>query len=93
MRLDVAAAAGGQATAIFNFYAVAGNPGVPTGEFTMTGTYSASGLQLVPGHWIEQPAGYEMAGFNAGPLTNGGKTLSGTIANSACTTFTTSKAG
>jgi serine/threonine-protein kinase len=91
LRLGIQAAPGGSATAIFNFYAVPSNPGVPSGEFTMTGTYSANGMHLGTGHWIKQPAGYEMAGLDAGPLTNGGKTLSGNVANAACTTFTASK--
>jgi serine/threonine-protein kinase len=91
LRLDIQAAPGGSATATFSFYAVPSNPGVPSGEFTMTGTYSAKGIHLGTGHWIKQPADYEMAGLNAGPLTNGGKTLSGNVANAACTTFTASK--
>jgi len=92
MRLDITAGANGQATAIFNFYAVSSNPSVPSGEFTMTGTYSANGISLNPGHWIKQPANYEMAGLNAGPLVNDGGTLTGVVTNSACTTFTANKA-
>jgi hypothetical protein len=92
LRLDVQAAPGGSATATFSFYALPSNPGVPSGEFAMNGTYSASGMKLSPGQWINQPAGYETAGLDARPLTGNGKTLSGIITDSACTTFTAGKA-
>jgi hypothetical protein len=92
MRLDIQAARNGSATATFSFYALPSNPGVPSGEFTMNGTYSASGMKLSPGNWIHQPPGYITAGLDAGPLTSNGKTLSGTVTDSACTTFSAGKA-
>ena len=93
VQLDIKAGAAGTATATFTFYALASNPGVPTGKFTMTGTYSASGIQLTPARWIIEPANYVSVGFTAGPLTNGGKTISGTITNPSCTTINISKTG
>jgi eukaryotic-like serine/threonine-protein kinase len=90
LRLDIQAAPGGSATATFNFYAVPSNPGVPSGKYTMTGTYSATGIKLSPSHWVIQPSGYEMVGLNGGPLTHNGNTLSGTVVT--CTTFTVTKA-
>jgi serine/threonine protein kinase len=93
VQLNIKAAAAGTATATFSFYALQGNSSVPAGEFTMTGTYSAGGIKLTPGRWIVQPANYETVGLKAGPLASGGKTMSGTVTNSACTTFTVTKAG
>ncbi|HTU72840.1 MAG TPA: serine/threonine-protein kinase [Trebonia sp.] len=92
LQLNIKAGAGGTATATFSFYALQSNSSVPAGEFAMTGTYSASGIRLNPGRWIIQPANYETVGLKAGPLGDGGKTMSGTVTNSSCTTFTVSKA-
>ncbi len=58
----------------------------------MTGAYSTNGIQFGAGQWIHQPAGYETVSLNAGPLTNGGKTMSGDVTDPACTTFTANKA-
>jgi len=92
LRLDIQAASGGSATATFTFYALQGNPNVPAGKFTMTGTYSATGIQLSPGHWLLQPANYEMVGLDGGPLTSDGTTLSGSVTTPPCTTFSVTKA-
>jgi len=93
LQLAIKAGAGGSATATFSFYALQSNSSVPAGEFAMTGTYSASGVKLNPGRWIIQPANYETVGLAAGPLTSGGKTMSGTVTNPSCTTFTVTKTG
>ena len=90
-QLNIQAAPDGTATATVNFYPDPSNPDVPSGEYTMTGTYSASGMALIPSHWVHQPPSYLMVPFDAGPLTNNGKTLSGTIPASGCTTFTAGK--
>ena len=87
LRLAIQQASGGALTATFNFYAVPANPGVPSGSFTMTGTYSKTGMRLTHGHWIRQPAGYEMVDLSAPPPGNGGDRLSGTVTTSGCTTF------
>jgi serine/threonine protein kinase len=91
VQLDIQAAPGGTATATVNFYPDPSNPAVPSGEYTMTGTYSASGMALIPAHWIRQPANYLMVSFDARPLANNGRTLRGTIPANGCTTFTTTK--
>jgi hypothetical protein len=92
LRLDIQAAPGGSATATFNFYALQSNPSVPAGEFTMTGTYSATGIALSPGHWVIQPpANYVMVGLTGGPVTANGKTLTGHITTPPCTTFDVTK--
>ena len=91
VQLEISAAADGTATGTFSFFAVAGNPGVPAGKWTMTGIYSAGGVQFTPGRWIVQPANYVTVGFKAGPLTGGGKTLSGIITYPDCTTINVTK--
>lgn len=43
-------------TATFTFSSVPENPGVPTGEFTMTGELRCDGtVELEPGEWVERP--------------------------------------
>ena len=87
LRLAIQEASGGALTATFNFYAVPANPGVPSGSFTMTGTYSQAGMHLTHGHWISEAAGYEMVDLSAPLASNGGDRLSGTVTTSGCTTF------
>ena len=92
--LVIQAVPGGTLTATFNFYAVPDNPLVPSGSFTMAGTYSAAGLDLRQSHWISQPAGYLMVDLSAGPPTEGGTVLSGNVAapvHPGCATFTVTK--
>jgi hypothetical protein len=85
MRLTITGT-GGVVRALFEFYAVASNPGVPDGSFEMTGNYSpAAGLVLIPDYWINQPFGYEMVGVSA-PSPKG-TSLSGTVQGNNCTTF------
>jgi serine/threonine-protein kinase len=79
LRLVIQAAAGGTLTATFNFFAVPSNPGVPSGSYTMTGTYSSAGVNLAPSQWISQPPGYEMVDISADPPSQGGNSLKGTI--------------
>ena len=49
-----------EVTAVFKFFAVPENPGVPTGEFDMTGRLGPQGnhLRLSPDGWIARPPGY-----------------------------------
>lgn len=60
LTLSVTEATPTQARALFHFYADPRNPRVPTGCFTMTGTYDpASGrLQLKGKDWLLRPGGY-----------------------------------
>jgi hypothetical protein len=66
-------------TATFDFYAVPGNPGVPSGSYSMTGYYFPGGIDLEPNQWISQPPGYTMVAINAVPPPAGGKTLKGAV--------------
>jgi hypothetical protein len=84
-------ARGAALTATFSFYALPRNPGVPSGEYTMTGTDSATRVILRPGHWIKQPFGYEMVGLTSGPPAHRGKVLRGRITNPGCSTFSVTK--
>ena len=81
----------GTLTATFNFYALPGNPGVPSGSFTMTGTYSAAGVDLTQDQWISQPAGYEMVNLSSGPPAPNGTVLAGSITTPGCSTFTVTR--
>ena len=91
LRLVIHAAPDGTLTATVDFYAIPGNPGVPSGSFTMTGTYSTAGLDLRPGHWISRPPGYSMVSLNAGPPAKGDTVLNGNVSHLGCTTFTVTR--
>jgi serine/threonine-protein kinase len=91
LRLVIQTGSGGALTARFNFYAVPANPRVPSGSYTMTGTSSAAGIHLTPGHWIHQPAGYEMVDLSGPAPRNGGTLLRGTVTTPGCTTFSVTK--
>jgi hypothetical protein len=56
----------GDVTAVFHFFAVRENPGVPTGDFDMTGLTGPQGnhLRLSPKAWIMQPSLYLMVGLD-----------------------------
>jgi hypothetical protein len=87
----VVRARGPALTATFSFYALPRHPGVPSGEYTMTGTATAARMILRPGHWIRQPSGYEMVGLTAGPSADRGKILRGRVTNPACSTFSVTR--
>jgi len=91
LRLVIQAEQNGTLSATFNFYAVPDNPGVPSGSFTMTGTYSAAGINLTNGNWINQPTGYEMVDLSAGPPIEGGTVIAGGVTTPGCSTFTVTR--
>ncbi len=93
LRLVIDAAPGGTLIARFDFYAIRGNPGVPSGSFMMAGTYSARGLELTPDYWIIQPPDYPMVGLHAGPPSKGDTILNGDVPNPGCTMFTVTRSG
>ena len=66
-------------TATFAFHAVAANPGVPTGSYSMKGYYFPGGIDLAPNQWISNPGGYNMVGIVAVPPAAGGKKLKGVV--------------
>jgi len=91
LRLVIQATRDGTLTGTFNFYALPANPGVPSGEATVTGTYSATTTDINPGHWIRQPSGYVLVGLIAGAPTDNGTLLRGRISNPGCSTFSITK--
>jgi hypothetical protein len=91
LRLVIQAAPDGTLAATFNFYALPDNPDVPSGSFTMTGTYSAAGVDLIHDQWISQPAGYEMVDLSSGPPVQGGTALTGNVTTPGCSTFTVTR--
>jgi hypothetical protein len=93
LRLAIQAAPDGTLTATFSFYALPVNPGVPSGSFTMTGTYSASGIDLTQGQWTSQPADYEMVDLSSGPPVQNGTVLTGSITTPGCGAFTVTRGG
>ena len=90
LSLVMYAAADGTLAATFNFYAAPDNPSVPLGSFTMTGTYSADGINLTRSRWITQPLDYVMVNLSSGPLAGNGTLLVGKVTApgiSGCTKF------
>jgi eukaryotic-like serine/threonine-protein kinase len=91
LRLVVRAARDGTLTGTFSFYALPANPRVPSGEGTITGTYSATSTDIRPGHWIRQPPGYVLVGLTAGPPADNGTLLRGRVSTPGCSTFSVTK--
>jgi outer membrane protein OmpA-like peptidoglycan-associated protein len=89
LTLTLSEATPGSAQALFHFYADPGNPGVPTGCFTLDGGYEpASGrLTLKGGRWLLRPAGYHVVSFE-GRVDAEGRHFEGVVKGpSGCTSF------
>ena len=87
--LTITEAREGRAEALFHFYAVPENPGVPTGCFLQSGTYNAETrrVTLRGGRWLLQPPDYVTVGFS-GQLDRAGRRLTGkVIGPRGCTAF------
>ncbi len=91
LRLVLKAAPNGALAATFDFYPVDGNPGVQSGSFTLTGSYSARGFRLRPGHWISEPPNYLMVSLTAPAPDDNNTTLTGSVTGPGCTTFSVSR--
>ena len=85
--LDISDEGGGAVSAVFSFGPIESNPGVPNGRYSMTGRLDPRLLTLTPKVWIEKPSGYVMVGLVAELPGEDPEVLSGTVTNSACTTF------
>jgi hypothetical protein len=84
----------GDITAVFEFYAVPDNPGVPRGSFNMEGTYEGGTLSLVGTDWIDQPTGYVVVDYEANNERGiDPNKLYGTVLGEGCTLFTMDKVG
>ena len=90
-RLVLKADSNGVLAAVFDFYPIDGNSGVPSGSFTLTGSYSAQGFRLRPGHWISEPPDYLMVGLTAPAPGDYDTKLTGTVTGRGCTTFSVSR--
>ena len=80
LTLSITEAAPTRARALFHFYADPRNPRVPTGCFTMDGTYDpASGrLQLKGKDWLLRPGGYGVVHFD-GQVDAAGASFTGKV--------------
>lgn len=85
--LDISDEGGGAVSAIFSFGPIESNPGIPNGSYSMTGRRDSRSLTLTPKAWIEKPSGYVMVGLVADLPGKDPDVLSGTVTNSACSTF------
>jgi hypothetical protein len=88
LTLTLTGHASGAVDAIFSFYAVPENPGVPSGSSHKRGVYQiGGGLNLAPFEWIDQPPGYVMTELD-GHVSPDLTTYSGTFVDRpTCTTF------
>lgn len=86
--LTVRAAGESDVEALFRFYPVKGNPGVPEGCFEMSGRYDPATreVSLSAGQWLLRPPGYITVDLS-GTLSADGGTLSGTVHGPLCTRF------
>lgn len=88
LTLSLDPAADGTASALFHFYEAPGNPGVPEGCFTMSGTLdrATGAFDFQAGRWLLQPWFYVGVDLH-GALRDGGTALHGTVARAGCRTF------
>jgi hypothetical protein len=86
--LNVKRSGDNEVAAIFSFFAVPENPGVPSGEFEMTGRPGPQGdhLQLFPSAWITRPPGYVMVELD-GDYDESSGAYSGRVLAPGCTRF------
>jgi hypothetical protein len=60
-------------------------------EAQLTGSYTASGFQLTPDHWISKPQDYSMVGLTGEAPSSNDTVLSGSVVSPGCTTFSLSR--
>ncbi len=92
LRLAIFQTSASRVTAIFKFSANSTNPDVPAGRYWMSGTYHRRSGKIVlrPKRWIKRPANYIMVGLT-GDVADGNGSISGTVLDSRCSTFTVSR--
>ena len=83
-------AIGSKLSATFNFYALASNPGVPSGSYAMKGYWFPGGIALDGTRWIKQPSGYGFVNLVGRPPVKGARTFKGVVPG--CTTFSLKRA-
>lgn len=65
--IDITPPSGGTINGVIHFYALADNPGVPDGSYSVSGAAPMPGdyrLALYPETWIQKPPGYVMVGVD-----------------------------
>jgi hypothetical protein len=92
LELNVSGEKSGLVSAVFSFFAVTANPGVPSGSYKMRGTYDAQGTLTLTANnesdWISRPSGYGTVDLQ-GKIV--GNNYSGNFTGGSCTTFSVSK--
>lgn len=75
--------------AIFHFYATAKSPSVPTGIYSMQGSYNTKSGELKLGgtNWVKRPNGYDMVPLS-GVIDEKAGTFTGRIEFQGCKEFT-----
>lgn len=93
LTLTIAEATPTRARALFHFYADPQNPRVPTGCFTMDGSYDPTegSLRLGGKDWLLRPSGYQVVSFT-GTVDSEGRRFEGLVTGArarlpGCTTF------
>lgn len=72
----------------FEFSATPGNPGVPSGSYSVTLALDGADLVIAPQAWIVRPGPYEMVGLRVtGPIDSSTTVLKGTVSYRGCSTF------
>ncbi|MBS4101828.1 hypothetical protein [Tsukamurella paurometabola] len=78
----------------FDFSATPGNPGVPSGAYTITMSLDGADLVLTPLAWVNRPGNYEMVGLRVtGPIDSATTLLAGSVTYPGCTTFEVRRKG
>ncbi|MEQ1764947.1 MAG: hypothetical protein ABL984_17600 [Pyrinomonadaceae bacterium] len=92
LRLAIFQTSASSVTAVFKFSADSTNPAVPSGRYWMSGSYHRRSGKIMfrPSRWIKRPTNYLMVGLD-GNVESDNSSISGTVLNSACSTFTVSR--
>ncbi|WP_433179877.1 protein kinase domain-containing protein [Actinoallomurus sp. CA-150999] len=83
----------GGVEATFNFSANPSNPSVPSGSYTMQGTFVSRHLELRGERWINRPGAYEMVGLSADVPEDRPSRISGSVVadTGGCTSFSVNR--
>jgi hypothetical protein len=86
--LTMEAVRGNGVEALFEFYAAAENPDVPSGSYRLAGVWAEGGIHLEGVEWVEQPPGYIMVDIASNPdLAIGPDLLAGRVEDESCEQF------
>lgn len=88
LTLIVSPAQGENVPALFFFYSIAQNPGVPEGCYEMSGTYNpeTGEASFVAQRWLLQPPGYVTVNLQ-GTLDKAAPEINGTVDGPGCAEF------